>query len=232
MNDFQDLVDRARQLRREGDPAAAVEVAREAVSARLEGAHAQLGLALREVGETGEAERVFREGLENGFMDVLIPLGNLLAETPGREREAEEIYRMAIADGERWAHLNLATSLADWGRDDEAEAEFQAAIESGDHAARRGYGIFLWERDRLREAEEQLEKALKGGDMPAHIDLGNVLADTGRVDEAEKHYRTAIELGADADTARRAYAQLLEELGRSDEAAAQLTAAEERPVRN
>lgn len=96
---------------------------------------------------------MFREALERGGDDVLLEYGNLLATEPGREAEAEALYRRALAAGETLAHNNLALLLMAVDRLEEAREQFLAAIRVGDPLAETNHEHLL---ERAREEAPEL----------------------------------------------------------------------------
>lgn len=221
-----DQLSAARQLAAAGALVEAESAYRLAISTQDPDAYIELGAILRRLGRVSDAEELYRAALDASVIDALIPYGNLLAEIPGREEEAIDRYREALRNDDQFAHVNLAITLDKLGRSAEAEEEFRRALEADDPLARRNYGIFLYEHERYSEAESMLESALSLGDLKAHVDLANVLADTGRIHDAESHYLTAIKSDAAPRIAHEAYARLLRELGRDDEAREQTRLAE------
>lgn len=221
-----DRVERARELRAAGRIEAAEREYRSAVADHDADAYVELGALLRKLERLSDAEALYQEAIEADIVDVLIPYANMLADVPGRECEAIALYRKALDAGDEFAHVNLAITLDELDRPSEAEAEFKNALQISDPLARRNYGIFLYRHGRYAEAEVMLKDAIQDGDRRAHVDLGNVFADTAREAAAEREYRSAIDAGAAVQTARRAYARLLRELGRFDESDAQMSLAE------
>ncbi len=133
---------RAAVLQELGDFDGAVTAYRSAIERGDPDAPTYLGYLYSSHGDPEAAEAVYQEALDGGNHEVLLNYGNLLAEIPGREDEATDLYRHAIAAGERDGHLNLAIHLDDLGRSAEAEEEFLRAIEAGDRTARAPYESF------------------------------------------------------------------------------------------
>jgi tetratricopeptide (TPR) repeat protein len=126
------------------------------------------------------------------------------------------------------AHNNLAWALQAAGRAAEANAQFARAteLEPGYVAARYNWGVALFDQGRNADAITQFEAALRLA--PNHADallnLGNALMQAQRPAEAVLRYEAALQLRSGPDV----YYDLgvaLADLGRSDEAAAQLRAA-------
>jgi tetratricopeptide (TPR) repeat protein len=133
---------RAAVLHELGDFDAAVTAYRRAIERGDPDAPTYLGYLYSSHNDPQAAERVYQAALEDGNHQVLLNYGNLLADIPGREDEATDLYRQAIATGERDAHLNLAMHFDDLGLPAEAEEQFLRAIEVGDRTARAPYESF------------------------------------------------------------------------------------------
>lgn len=156
----------------------------------------ELAELLEESGEREQAEEVFRTAAASGVDDILLDYAYFLEDLPGRESEAEAVYRRAIEVGITEAHTVLAVFLVVMGRTPEAEEEFSRAVASGDITAHSTYGRVLFQQGRLAEAEEQFLLGIASGD-PNHNRLGNLYADLGLVEEATREYLLAIESGDD-----------------------------------
>ena len=135
------------------------------------GAYNDLGVALHEAGEFGEAEAM---------------LANALRLSPGLVEAHANLGRLYHALGQlARAESHLRTALQ--ARPDLAEAQNTLAA-------------VLLDRGRLLEAEEACRRAiaLKPAYGDAHTTLGAILSATGRLQQAEASFRKAVELQPDA----------------------------------
>ncbi|PSK88739.1 serine/threonine protein kinase [Murinocardiopsis flavida] len=158
-----------------------------------------LGVLLRDQGEEGEAEELYRRAItEDGNTCAMINLGVLLRDR-GEEGEAEALYRRAITeDGNTCAMTNLGLLLAGRGEEHEAESWFRRAVEGGETYAMYCLGVLLAGRGEEGAAETLYRRAIESGNTRAVIGLGVLLRDRGEVGAAETLYRRAIE-GGNAD---------------------------------
>jgi len=76
------------------------------------------------------AEKWFRKAAEDGHIEAMFRLGDLLSDA-GRQDEAEPWFRKAAEDGHIEAMFRLGDLLSDAGRQDEAEPWFRKAAEDG-----------------------------------------------------------------------------------------------------
>jgi tetratricopeptide (TPR) repeat protein len=164
-------------------------------------AHYNLGIALRDHGETDQAIIHYRQAIElrPGYAEAHYNLGRLLAEK-GEFNDAINHYEatLAINPADAEAHNNLGATLFQAGRVDDAIAHYQEAL-----AVRPDYA----------EASCNLADALLSkGDMDgaimhyrtcvavlpnrtdAQYNLASALLRKGRIDEAIIHYEKALEL--------------------------------------
>jgi tetratricopeptide (TPR) repeat protein len=124
-------------------------------------------------------------------------LGRILDQQPGREAEAEEAYRSAIAAGFD-SHWALGVLLARQGQSVEAEAMLRTAIANGETRAQFHLGVLLGQEGRAAESEDAFRKAVDAGVPQAYEALGDLLAtQPDRVADAEQAYRSAIASGVD-----------------------------------
>ncbi|MER7861688.1 tetratricopeptide repeat protein [Amycolatopsis japonica] len=129
---------------------------------------------------------------------VLLYVGIVLGEQSGREAEAEQFYRDAIAVGETDALLGLGFLLsAQSGREAEAEQFFRDAVAAGNTDALSALGALLgMQSGREAEAEQLYQDAVAAGKTHALNNLGGLLsAQSGREAEAEQFFRDAIAAG-------------------------------------
>ncbi|MFJ8314063.1 MULTISPECIES: tetratricopeptide repeat protein [unclassified Streptomyces] len=177
-----------------------------------EGGARGVGLAASRFGRKDVAERAFRMGVEAGQADCAYSLAVLMDEA-GRAREAEALYRRAIApevvagavipgDSERGegleplsvrgfsdhgsgplASLGLLVALA--GRSDEAEDLLRQAVDAGEAGAMTHLGTVLYDAGYRDEAESVLRRGVAVGEPGAMASLGHLLVDTQRRQEGE-----------------------------------------------
>ncbi len=122
------------------------------------------GIAMAE-GDAAAAEHAFRRILADdpADADARMNLGNLCSALPGREQEAEEHYRRALALRPDYAdlHFNYGFFLQRQRRWSEAADAFRKALECNPaHAAAyNSLGILAMEEHRFREAAECFTRA-------------------------------------------------------------------------
>lgn len=125
------------------------------------------------------------------------------------------------------AHSLRAKLLFSMRRVDEAAASIAEARRLAPHRVEHHYleGVFLHTGGRPEDAESALERAVAlDPDLgEAHALLGVIAAEAGRPIEAAERIERALELGLDRNAPLRFnYARVLEALGRSEEAKAQM----------
>ena len=142
-----------------------------------------------------------------GFADVQNLIGLCLS-LSGRPEEALAAFERATAlnDGYVEAHLNRAITLNDLGRTDEARESFQRAAEA--HGEKTAGGRF------------SSAAAAKLANL--HAELGDTYLQAGAPEEALEEYRKASRLRPQFMDIRNKLARTLLDLGRHDEAAAEL----------
>jgi predicted O-linked N-acetylglucosamine transferase (SPINDLY family) len=200
----------ARLLVSPASAAAAVALGRalESVATGVEG-RLVLGLALREQGRPGDAERVLRDALSQqpGRAALLLELGNALADL-GRREDAIAAFEQAARTEPNYplAHFNLANMLREAGRLDAAVAAYESALRLNPAYAEAHYnlGVTLQtQRDYARAVAAYRRAAeLRPGHIGTWINLGNSLRDLRRLEEAAAAYRAALALRPDHDAAR------------------------------
>jgi tetratricopeptide (TPR) repeat protein len=138
---------------------------------------------------------------------------------------AKEAYSAAIElDGSyEEAYFNLGTLEQKEGNDAEAERLLRSAIQLdpkrlGSHGR---LGVLLHKRGRHLEAESEFRLCIETdpSDYFSHLYLANTLGVQGRETEAEQQYRTAIGLRPGQEPAIKLFANYLESLSRTEEAA-------------
>ncbi len=222
-----DLVNRARDALRRGDPQAARDMARQALAANPKDTEALnlAGVAAFQSGESDEALDLLRTAIafapDNA--ETHTNLGNVLAAL-GKHTEAEEAYANAIAADPDYAdaHFNLGVLMEARERTDEALEAYTLALKiSPTHGgAGQGRGNALKQFKRLEEARDAYETTLERNPaLPeARTNLSAVLQELGDFEGAANHARRAFEADPDLLEAEYNYAIALQELGRYEEA--------------
>ena len=154
---------------------------------------------LHQAGDRAKAEAIYRQILarepNNGHALHLL---GVIALQNGRNEEAVELIRRAIANGPDWAdfHFNLGSSLAGLRRWDEAAAEFRRALQIQPRVAQTflSLGNVLSIQRKLDEAADAYRHAIdvRSNFAEAHNNLGNVLRKLGRLGDAVDAYREAL----------------------------------------
>ncbi len=122
---------------------------------------------------------------------ALVYRGIVLSEQPGREGDAERVYRRAIAAGEPDALFNLGNLLREQpGRETEAEQLYRNAATAGVAEAQHNLGNLLSKQPgRETEAEQHYRNAATAGVAEARFGLANLLREQpGREADAEQTY--------------------------------------------
>jgi protein O-mannosyl-transferase len=164
-------------------------------------AHYNLGIVLRDYGESDEAITHYRQAiaLRPGYAEAHYNLGRLLAEK-GEFNDAIDHYEVAIASNPADAegHNNLGATLFQVGRVDDAIAHYQKAL-----AIRPDYADVS-----CNLADALLSKGDMNGAIAyyltcvavwpnqadAQYNLASALLRKGRIDEAITHYEKTLEL--------------------------------------
>jgi Flp pilus assembly protein TadD len=182
-----------------------------------------LGFALFQQGKSQEAVVALEKALavdpkhwkaHNNLALAAIDIGEL--------EVAEAHYRDSLAIKPQPAIYNdLGFVLERQGLSDEAVEAYRKAIklDPGSASAHYNLGSSLARSGQFAEAERHLRRALKTSpNAQTYTGLGIVLWQTGRTDEAIVNLRAAIEADPNNEAAHRTLAQVLESLGRTDEA--------------
>lgn len=154
----------------------------------------------------------------------------------GRIDLALSHYRHALelAPNSTEAQVNVGSALAESGRFVEALPYFEAALRvAPDYVpAYVNLGIAQGLQRNWPAAIAALEKAatLKPAHPGVQASLGAALANAGRLDDAARRITLALEQDPTAIDVRRNYAQLLEAMGRTAEAAAQRALIDQYPA--
>jgi len=191
-------------------------------------AHNNLGIALVEKGQAGEAVAEFQEGLRLKPDNVYgrYNLGLALLKN-GKVDEAinrlQEFLRLKPEDAD--AHNHLGEALAMKGQVDAAIGQLREALrlkpDSAD--AHRNLGIALGQKGHPSEAIPELQEALKLNPDSADANnyLGIALFKEGQVDAAMSRYREALRLSPEHADARDNLGAALVKKGQIDEAISQ-----------
>ena len=195
------------------------------------------GMANERTGNYPAAVKAYERGLavEPENVELLNSLGFALFQQ-GKSKEAVVALEKAIAIDPKHAkaHNNLALAAIDSGEIEVAEAHYRESLAIKPQPAIYNDLGFVLERQGLTdEAVEAYRKALEldPKSATAHYNLGSSLARQGKYAEAESHLRIALKLSPNAQT-HTGLGIVLSELGRADEAVANLEAAVEADPKN
>ena len=164
-------------------------------------AHYNLGIALRDRGETDQAITHYRQAiaLRPGYAEAHYNLGRLLAEK-GEFNDAVDHYQAALAmnpdDAE--AHNNLGATFVQQGRIDDAIAHYQKALAIQPDYAEASCNLadaLLSKADIDGAIIHYLTCVAALPNQPdAQYNLASALLRKGRIDEAIVHYEKVLEL--------------------------------------
>jgi tetratricopeptide (TPR) repeat protein len=183
------------------------------------------GMALLQQGKLAEAERIYREVLQQQphHFDALHLLGLVALQTRRTERGVELITKaIELSPNVAAAHCNLGMGLNELKRHEEALASFDKAIAlKPDFAeAYNNRGMVLENLNRHEEALANCDKAvvLKPDHAKAYYNRGNALNDLKRHNEALASFDEAIALKPDFAEAYNNRGLTLNEIKRHEEA--------------
>ena len=195
------------------------------------------GMANERTGNYPAAVKAYERGLavEPDNVELLNALGFSLFQQ-GRSKEAVVALEKALVVDPKHAkaHNNLALAAIDSGELEVAEAHYRESLAINPQPAIYNDLGFVLERQGLPdEAAEAYRNALKldPRSATAHYNLGSSLARSGKFAEAESHLRKSLTISPNTQT----YTGLgivLSQLGRTDEAVANLRAAVEADPKN
>jgi tetratricopeptide (TPR) repeat protein len=164
-------------------------------------AHYNLGIALRDHGETDQAISHYHQAiaLRPGYAEAHYNLGRLLAEK-GEFNDAINHYEAALAinPADAEAHNNVGATLFQVGRVDDAIAHYQQAL-----AVRPDYADASCNLANTLLSKGDMDGAIAHylkcvAVLPDHADaqynLASALLRKGRIDEAIVHYEKALQL--------------------------------------
>src|SRR5208282_5877769 len=180
-------------------------------------AHYNLGIALLNQGQTGEAFSQYLEAirLNPDFALAHNNLGAALARN-GQIDEAISQYLEAIRLNPDYAdaHNNFGVVLFNQGQTGEAISQYLEAIRlNPDYAdAHYNLGVVLLNQGQTNEAISQYQEAIRLNPdyADAHINLGITLLNQGQTDEAISQFQEAIRLKPDYADAHNNLAKALE----------------------
>ena len=158
-------------------------------------------ISLHTKGKIIEAEKLYKEFINNGFKDYRVSTNYAIILTNrGAYKDAEKIIRQAIelkpnlVEG----HFNLGNILSNLGRYKEAAISTRKAIELKPNlvAAHSNLGSILSKLNLLQEAELSCRKAIEINPnyIDAHINLSAILDKQGKSNEGELSLLKAIEI--------------------------------------
>ncbi len=180
-------------------------------------AHYALGMALRDAGQTSEAQqhlalsqqhKYVRPALDDPLLEALARLNASAATYLKRGVAFGEDGNLpqAIAEHERalvanpkllLAHINLIQLYGRAGQPDKAEAHYQAAVKLDPNQAdsHYNYGVLLVGLARFAEATQAFQRSLQLNPLNAEAqhNYAVMIEREGKLDEAATHYRQAIE---------------------------------------
>jgi len=117
--------------------------------------------------------------------DALVDVGCDLADE-GRQEEAEECFRRAIALGEDWVWFNVGNTVRELGRPQEAVLAYERALLAGETDAWLNLGAVLEDLGDLDGAARAYTRAGEdAGDVEGFLRLAQLLLDRGDQDAAE-----------------------------------------------
>lgn len=183
---------------------------------RYGAAHYALGLALRDIGQSSEAQvhlglsqqfKYVRPLLDdpllaavmelNGSANVHLKNGVALGED-GKLTEAIAEHERALAINPQLtqANINLIQLYGRAGQTDKAEAQYRAIIASNPNLAESHYnfGVLMTGQGRIAEAKQAFQRSLSLNPHHAesHHNYAILIEREGKLDEAATHYQQAI----------------------------------------
>jgi tetratricopeptide (TPR) repeat protein len=191
--------------------------------------------ALSESERYGELEALYRARVAAGEREHLCQLAWAVAIQGGRDREAQELFRSALAEGVEptMAHMNLGELAERAGHVDAAAEHFEIAMHQGqeDQAPVR-LATLLEDGPRDAEVDDLYRMAIENGHPSAPAYLARRLWGRDGPDELEPLYRMALARGhGPAPAVELACLLVMHEPGRTAEAAELVRTALESEIR-
>ena len=224
-----ELLDRAMQLHREGQLAAAASLYREILRLKpldFDATNLLGSICLRQ-GEFDEALAIIGRALQIDprSVEAQMNFGYALSHLDRLDEALASFRRAAeLRPGFAEAHSATAMVSAALDRHDEAAASWCRAteIEPGSAELHNNLGAALSELGRHEEAAASYRRAieLRPGSAELHNNLGLALAGLGRPEEAAASYRRAIEIAPEDGQVHNNLGVVLSRLGRFEEAVA------------
>jgi Flp pilus assembly protein TadD len=187
-------------------------------------AHAQLGGALWQAGESEEAQLHLEQAIS--LQPRAIGARNILAGVRRQQRRWDEAIAgyqesLAIRPGDVSTLNQLGLSYLEAGRADDAYQRLEQArrIAPNNETTERNLGLVTAAVGRFHEAADHFARALhlRPDYADAELQWGFMLARAGRLPEALPHFQRAVELAPTSGQAHFVLAMALRELGRTDE---------------
>lgn len=177
-----------------GEPQAAIEEYRKALSEGRKEAALNLGLLLTELERWAEASEMLDLAVGDGIAGGKRAMGWLM-EQQGLYDDARKWYELAVErDPSAWGYLGGL--MLDRENTQEAELAFRRGLDAGALENYSYLGALLDQLGRREEAEGTYLQALDEGENNALLGYGNLLSEwPGRGEEAIDIYRLAIERG-------------------------------------
>lgn len=207
--------------------------------------YAYLGYAYEQLGDLSLSERYYLQAVqrESRLVDVRLHLADIL-EAQGKRHEAADMFQ-EVLDLDREieheaiirarsallrepdtpdAHLSLADVYIRHGMFEEGIAEYQkyTPLDPKNPQTFADFGLFCADREQVEMAAIYLQRAFDLGLIGPpkfRIALGQSYEQLGKVSESVKEYQAALQLMSEGVELRLKVSELLEQLGRTDEAA-------------
>ena len=193
-------------------------------------AHNNMALAAIDMGELELAEAHYRESLAIEPQSAIYNDLGFVLERQGLVEEATGAYRQALEldPTSASAQYNLGAALARTSEFAEAENHLRAALETeANSQTYAGLGFVLWQQDRDEEAIASLDAAIEADpkNATAYDALATIYIEQAKPEAAASAYRDLIR-NQPSPGAHQKLAEVLESLGRSEEAARELARAQ------
>jgi Flp pilus assembly protein TadD len=187
-------------------------------------AHADLGALLENQGNLVEAEKQYRQAVqqENAPTKALYNLGMMLAKRNNFAEAIDLLQRARSASpSDEDIHYDLGLALAVRGDDELAMSELREAIRIEPLYTKAYYNlaVLLARKGQSGEAMASLRAAINADPLfaKAHYQLAVMLAQSGVYEEAIRSYRHALRIAPGMVEAHENLGKLLARMGRTDE---------------